>query len=85
MWGAGAECVGVSRALISRAEQASTTVSGRVNKHHIRQLLILQLMAASLLCQVSCGRLGYQEHTRTTSQPADAGPEPASDEDAGEP
>jgi hypothetical protein len=47
-------------------------------------LLILPLMAAILCCAGSCGRLGYDEHTRTP-RPADAGSMPPPDDDAGEP
>ncbi|HET8936244.1 MAG TPA: hypothetical protein VFN67_22530 [Polyangiales bacterium] len=43
--------------------------------------MVLPLMAAVLLAQSSCGRLGYEEHTRPPTADADAGPEP--DEDAG--
>jgi len=49
----------------------------------LRLLALLQLMAASLLCQSSCGRLGYEEHSRTPGGRSDAGTQPAADDDAG--
>lgn len=51
----------------------------------LRRLVILPLMAASLLCQSSCGRLGYEEHPRTPAGRRDAGTEPTQDDDAGDP
>jgi hypothetical protein len=49
----------------------------------LRLFALLQLMAAILLCQSSCGRLGYEEHPRKPGARTDAGTQPAADDDAG--
>jgi hypothetical protein len=49
----------------------------------LRLLALLQLMAAGLLCQSSCGRLGYEENPRMPGGRPDAGTQPAADDDAG--
>ena len=75
---------------VSRSHKAadSITVSDRVRPNSANRLgltqargVVLPLMAAALLAQAGCGRLGYEEHTRAPTAEVDAGADP--DEDAG--
>jgi|GEM_PF-5506079 len=81
MWALGADLAQGVQVCRSRSLRGSSTVSRYMRR--LRLLTILPLMAASLLCQSSCGRLGYEEHSRTPGGRADAGTEPAADDDAG--
>lgn len=81
MWAQGADLEQGVRVCRSRSLRGSSTVCKYMRR--LRLLTVLQLMAAVLFCQSSCGRLGYEEHSRTAGERPDAGTEPMQDEDAG--
>ena len=83
MWALDADLDQSVRVCRSRSLRGSSTVSRYM--HRLRLLAFLPLMAAVLLCHSGCGRLGYEEHSRTPDARQDAGTQPAPDDDAGDP